>query len=220
MSTAMPMKRMGVTLPCCVLSCWVSLLAPNTTSAQENFEEKSRRVQAFLLDGKFDDAEPLVRECLEEAPKDISLLSQLDQVLNGQRKYAEADLVRDRIRMIWKKEHERNWRKKGAPVGEATWARMIVSSRDYHVIGTEYFTPEVLRPEPTITTFYKVIALSKMEGRIARLFKLEMSDIVGKFYVLREDWGSGGRQIIPYGESMPDIRQVVADAVDYLDSNQ
>ena len=86
------------------------------------------------------------------------------------------------------------------------------------MIGTEYYTPEVLGEAPAqILVFYKVIALPMADENEARLFKFEMSEIETKYYVLRESLGNDGRQVIPYGEQKPDLRQVVTEAVSYLD---
>jgi hypothetical protein len=60
-------------------------------SGQEGLVDKSKKIEHFLLNGKFDEAEPLVRDCLRQAPEEIYFLSQLDMVLNGQGKYHDAD---------------------------------------------------------------------------------------------------------------------------------
>lgn len=45
-----------------------------------------------------------------------------------------------------------------------------------------------------------------------------MSDLGMKFYVLREIFRNGGRQVRPYGNDKPDLRRVVTDAIHFLDS--
>jgi hypothetical protein len=180
--------------------------------------KKSAEIQQLIFAGQFEEAEPLVRRCLDKLPEDLSFLSKLDIVLNGQGKYSASEQVHDQILEIWNQKHAAKWRAKGSPVREATWARIVTHSRDYYVIGTEYYTPEVLGEAPAqILVFYKVIALPMADENEARLFKLEMSEIETKYYVLRESLGNGGRQVIPYGDQKPDLRQVVTDSVSYLD---
>ncbi|MDX1488872.1 MAG: hypothetical protein R3268_11765, partial [Acidiferrobacterales bacterium] len=165
--------------------CFISLATlilvltrAGTVDADDDCAKISERIQPLLLAHQFAQAEPLVRTCLREHPRQVVLLSQLDIALNGQGKHQEAERVRERILQTWHQNHEASWRARGSPVGEATWARMILSSREYDVIGAEYFVPEVLGTEPPqIVVYYKVIALPKVEGKSPRLFKLEMSDL-------------------------------------------
>lgn len=181
--------------------------------------QKSRKIQELIFASQFKQAEPLVRSCLDKGSDELYFLSQLDIVLNGQGNHGAADRVRNQILETWHQKHEAEWRAKGSPVAQATWARMVSSSHEYYVIGAEYYVPEVLGSEPPqIMVYYKMIALPKVEGKQPRLFKLEMSELVSKFYVLRETFRRGGRQVIPYGESKPDLRQVVTDTINYLDS--
>jgi hypothetical protein len=193
----------------------------NDGHVSDDCRGRSREIQQLFFAGQFEHAEPLVRSCLDKLPEDLYFLIQLDIALNGQEKYGAADRVRDQILEIWHREHEGDWKAKGSPVAEASWARLILSSREYYVVGAEYYVPEVLGSEPPqILVYYKVIALPKVEGKQPRLFKLEMSEIVTKYYVLRETFRSGGRQVVPYGDRKPDIRQVVADAIAYLDTGE
>ncbi len=177
---------------------------------------RSKKIQALLLAGKFDETEPFVRECLHESPEDIEFLSHLDVVLNGQGKYREADELRDRIRKIWEKKYKHDWIARGSPVGESSWAGMISSSKDYYLVGSEYFIPEVEGDKRHgIKSFYKVIALPKTGNGRQRLFKLNWSKIVEELYAL-EEYSMGIHMLLGY-ESMPDIRIVVNDTALYLD---
>ena len=188
--------------------------------AYADCKEEAAEIQQFIFAEKFEEAEPIVRKCLEGFPEDLAFLSNLDIVLNGQGKFNASKQVHDQILEIWKRDYEPKWREKGSPVSESSWARMVMQSKDYHVIGTEYYTPEPLGKEPaTIYSFYKLIAFPKDDEGEARLFKLEMSDILGKYYVLRESFGNGGgAQRIPYGDQKPELRRVVKEAVSYLDN--
>lgn len=210
----------------CIVKCFRSLAALTfvlTTAAavdaDDDCAKTSEMIERLLLARHFAQAEPLVRTCLSEHPGQLSLLSKLDIVLNGQGKRQAADQVRERILQTWHRNHEADWRARGSPVAEATWARMVSSSQEYYVIGAEYYVPEVLGAEPPqILVYYKVIALPRVDGKSPRLFKLEMSDLGMKFYVLRETFRNGGRQVKPYGNDKPDLPRVVIDAIHFLDS--
>ena len=175
-------------------------------------------MQQLLFAGEYDRAEPPVRKCVKQHPKEVAYLSKLDIVLNGQGKYAEAGKLREQILDIWHRYYEADWRARGAPVAESSWARMIVSTKNYIVIGTEYFVPQLLNDDPPLKAFYKIIAMPRSEDRQARLFKLEMSQWdETKFHVLREQFQSGGKQIVQYGEKRPAFHRMVEDAAAYLD---
>jgi hypothetical protein len=95
---------------------------------------------------------------------------------------------------------------------------MVMPTPKFDVIAAEYYQPEVLGTSPlTITSFYKLIVLLKSKGHAKRVFKLEMSKMIEEFYVLKE---SGGRQIIRYGARKPQLRQVAADVVKYLNGER
>jgi len=196
----------------------VMLASVLMSSPSPDLREKADEIQTLVSAGEFAKAEPLVREGLKEAPEDLWFLSRLDVVLHGRDKDKEASEVRTQILDAWRRSYREAWIQKGSPVGEATWVRMMTSSRDYRVYGAEYFTPEVLGGDFPITSFYKVIALPKEGGEGGRVFKLEMSDLIEEFYVLRELLeNGGGQQAVPYGPRKPDLRQLVKDAVQYLD---
>lgn len=204
------------------------LLMAVMATAIDAYASADCRVEAvnfrkLIYAGQFKEAEPSVRDCLERHPEDLGFLSSLDVVLNGQGRYDDADKVRDQILEIWKRDYKAKWIENGSPVGESSWARMVMQSKDYHVIGTEYYTPEPLgeKKPPMIVSFYKLLAFPEAEGGKTRLFKLEMSDIIGKYYVLRESFGDGGgAQRIPYGDEKPELRRVVKEAVSFLDSEK
>jgi hypothetical protein len=109
--------------------------------AQETLTEKAEKIEALLKAGKFDQAEPLASECLQQVPDEIYFRSQLEMALNGKTKYQEADDLADATRKLWKSKYKEQWLAKGAPVAESSWSRVIVTSDEYYLIGTEYFMP-------------------------------------------------------------------------------
>jgi hypothetical protein len=124
------------------------------------------------------EAEPLVRECLKQ--EEIYFLGQLDMVLNGQGKFGDADALRDRLRKLWEQKYKEKWIAKGVPVSESSWARMITTSKEYYVIGTEYFIPRLLEganhDDPlALFAFSKVIALPKQGSGPARILTVEQN---------------------------------------------
>jgi hypothetical protein len=183
--------------------------------------EKSEKIQALLRTGKFDDAEPLVRECIRQLPEEIYFLGQLEMVLNGQDKFREADEFRDRIRKLWEKNYKAKWIAKGSPVGESSWARVVGSSKDYDVFGVEYFVPRLLEgtDRDALIAYYKVIALPKQGNGSSRIFQLDKS-ANEKHYFLEEFSESAISMAQMYGNEMPDIRTVVRDAISYLDGKK
>jgi hypothetical protein len=187
-------------------------------TGQEALIEKSKTIQQFLLNRKFDEAEPLVRDCLRQAPEEIYFLSQLDMVLNGQAKYHDADAVGDRIRTIWVKKYKDKWLSKGAPISESSWARMMSASKDYYVTGAEYFMPRVLEGESddplALIAFYKVIALPKQGGGPARIFQLEKAKLENYYFL--EEYARAITRVSSY-KTRPDIRTLVSDTETYLD---
>jgi len=112
------------------------LLAP-TLVAQDDLSRKAKEIEDLLRSGQFSSAEPIVRECLRQAPHDINFLGQLEMSLNGQGKYAEDDQVAGSVRQIWENEYKERWIAKGSPIAESSWARIIIPSKDYFVIGAE-----------------------------------------------------------------------------------
>lgn len=98
----------------------------------------------MLKSGKFDQAEPLARECLQQEPEEIYFLSQLEMALNGQRKFQQADELAEQTRRLWKSKYKDKWIARGSPASESSWARTITTTEDYYVIGTEYFMPHML----------------------------------------------------------------------------
>lgn len=183
--------------------------------------EKSERIQTLLRAGKFDEAEPLVRECLRQAPEEIYFLGQLDMVLNGQGKFGDADELHDRIRKLWEQKYKEKWIAKGAPVAESSWARMITTSKEYYVIGAEYFIPRLLegnnQDDPlALIALYKVIALPRQGSSPARILQLNKARSEKDYFL--EEYSEGGIIMAAiYGRNKPDMRTVVADAVSYLD---
>jgi tetratricopeptide (TPR) repeat protein len=200
----------------------ILLLLGATARAEEDFEARFKEIEALLNAGKYKEAEPLARKCLEQTPRDLAFLSQLDMSLNGQERHAEADQLRDHILEVWEQDRKEEWLAKGSPKGEATWARFIVPSKDYVVIGTQYFTPELLGAvdEPHITSFYKIILRPRDKSHGLHIMKLEMSELVEPYYVLREQVKNGGDQLIPYGSRKPELREVVHDLLEVLEGKR
>jgi hypothetical protein len=183
-----------------------------------DLNQRALDAQDLIFAEKYEQAEVVIRECLKVVPKNLNFLSKLDIVLNGQGKYTDADNIRDQIREIWIKNHRDKWLADGSPVARATWARMVVQTKNYLVIGVEYYQPEVIGTNFPITSFYKIIVHPKEKGDKPRVFKLEMSNLDRVYYVLRELYleRGGGAQIIPYGSKKPEFRKVLQGAVRYL----
>jgi hypothetical protein len=145
-------------------------------------------------------------------------------VLNGQRKFREADGVRDQIKKLWKEDYEEHWIAKGSPVGESSWARVVASSTEYNVFGVEYFVPRLLeganRKDPlALLAYYKVIALPKKGNRASRIFQLDKSTNEQHYFL--EEFSEKAVSVAEmYGSEMPDIRIVVADTIGYLDGKK
>ncbi len=189
--------------------------------AQDDFSCKSQPIEDLLKSGRFEVAEPVARECLRERPHEIYFLSQLETSLNGQGKRGEADEVAASIRQIWKTEYKERWIAKGSPVAESSWARIVTASKDYYVIGTEFFMPHLVggEPEDKMTSLwadYKVIALSKRKDGGSRLFLLDKA-VSDKNYFLEEYTDTAIIMVAEYGNEKPDIRDLANEVAAYLD---
>ena len=206
----------------CACLIFSTFLSPVSAAEELNLNQRALDAQDLIFAEKYEEAEAVIRECLNVVPEDIGFLSKLDIVLNGQGKYTDADSIRDQIREIWIKKHRDKWLADGSPVARATWARMIAETKKSIVIGVEYYQPEVIGTEFPITSFYKIIVLPKVKGDKPRVFKLEMSNLDRVYYVLRELYldSGGGAQIIPYGSKKPEFRRVLQDAVRCLISKE
>ncbi len=176
-----------------------------------------------MKSGEFAKAEPLVRECLREVPQEIYFLGQLEMSLNGQGKYDEADQVAARVRQIWKTEYKEKWIADGSPVATASWARIMIFSRDYYVIGTEYFIPHSVYMDPppkskglALMADYKVIARPRRKDGVSRIFMLDKS-AYEKHYFLEEFSANAILMVATYGNEKPDIRTLTKVVADYLD---
>ena len=207
------MNRPG---PRCVFLALTFVLAL-TLSAQDDLSQKSQVIEDLLKSGKFEKAEPLVRECLRQVPHEIYFLSQLEISLNGQDKHGEADDVAARIRQIWKSEYKEAWIAKGSPVADSSWARIMTASRDYYVIGTEYFLPHPLGEH--LMADYKVIALPKRKDGGSRIFMLDKT-ASEKNYFLEDYTGVAIVMVAAYGKEKPDIRDLAKMVAGYLDRGQ
>jgi hypothetical protein len=204
----------------------LALLLATTLLAQDNLSQRAEVIGNLLKSGQFEKAEPLVRECLRQVPHEISFLGQLEMSLNGQGKYAEADQVAASVRQIWKSEYKEQWIANGSPIAEASWARIMISSKDFYVIGTEYFMPHLVEGDPTAKdkTFdlmadYKVIALPKVKGTVSRIFMLDKT-ASEKHYFLEEFSAGKITMVATYGNEKPDIRTLTKVVADYLDKSR
>jgi len=189
--------------------------------AQDDLSQKSQAIEDLLNSGKFEKAEPLVRECLRQRPHEVYFLSQLEMSLNGQGKRGEADKVAASIRQIWKSEYKARWVAKGSPVAESSWARIMTASKDYYVIGTEYFMPHLVGGDPkdkmtSLWADYKVIALPKSKDGGSRIFMLDKA-ASEKNYFLEEYTGEAIVMVAAYGKEKPDVRDLAKKVADYLD---
>ena len=218
---------MGSIILRCSLSVVILLAFVAGQGAQisnSDLEHTSEKIQVLLRARKFDEAEPLVRECIRQLPEEIYFLGQLEMVLNGQDKFREADEFRDRIRKLWEKDYKAAWIAKGSPVGESSWSRVVGSSKDYDVFGAEYFVPRLLegrdRKDPlALIAYYKVIALPKKGSGPSRIFQLDKS-ASERHYFLEEFSENAISMAERYGNAIPSIRTVVADAMSYLDGKK
>jgi hypothetical protein len=214
-------------IPRCFLPAVVLLALVAACGAQlsnSDLEQKSKKIQALLLAGKFDEAEPVVRECIRQLPAEIYFLGQLEMVLNGQGRFREADELRHQIRKLWEKNYKAEWIAKGSPVGESSWARVVGSSRDYDVFAVEYFVPRLLegkdRKDPfALIAYYKVIALPKQGNGPSRILQFDKA-ANEKNYFLEEYSEKAISMAEMYGNEMPDIRTVIRDAISYLDGKK
>jgi hypothetical protein len=204
-----------------VLPAVVMVLAPALV-AQDDLSRKAQQIGELLRSGQFSNAEPLVRECLKQAPHDIYFLGQLEMALNGQGKYAEDDQVAANVRQIWASEYKEEWLAKGSPVAESSWARIMISTKDYYAIGVEYFLPHLVEGDPTakdkksnLMADYKVIALPKQKDAGSRIFQLNKT-AWEKLYWLEEYSRESITTVHTYAVK-PDIRAVTKAVADYLD---
>ena len=191
--------------------------------SQDEPSQKSREIGNLLRSGEFAKAETMARQCLRQVPDDIYFLSQLEMSLNGQQKYGEADEVAARVREIWKSDYKEEWIKRGSPVAESSWARVIITSKNYYVIGTEYFMPHNLGGVPTekdkefaLIANFKIIATPKREDGRSRIFMLDKA-ISEKNYFLEEFAGKAIVMVASHGGREPDIRVLAKTVVNYLD---
>ena len=202
----------------------LALIAAGTAQlSKSDLDQKSEKIQVLLRAGKYDEAEPLVRECIRQMPEEIYCLGQMEMVLNGQSKFRQADELRDRIRKLWEEDYKANWIAKGSPVGESSWARVVGFSKEYAVFGAEYFIPRLFegsaKDPSALIAYYKVIAFPKTGNGPSRIFQLDKSAIE-KHYFLEEFSDEAISLSKMYGNQIPDIRAVVADTIAYLDGKK
>jgi len=205
-----------------VLPALVIALAPALV-AQDDLSQKAQQIGELLRSGEFSNAEPLVRECLKQAPHDIYFLGQLEMALNGQGKYAEDDQVAANVRQIWASEYKEEWLAKGSPVAESSWARIMISTKDYYAIGVEYFLPHLVEGKAAkdkrsnLMADYKVIALPKRKDAGSRIFQLNKT-AWEKLYWL-EEYSSESVNTVHTYPVKPDIRAITKAVAEYLDQN-
>lgn len=186
-------------------------------NAADSMEDRARSVDALIKQQKYAEAEKALVSIIADHPRELFFYSQMDIALNGQKKYAEAEAVRTKLLKVWIDYYKDQWIKKGKPKGESAWARMVDQSSVYHIIGCEYFEPERMGDDAVITNYFKILAINKKNKDDFRVFKLEMSDIIGKYYVLCEYSETAHSQIIPYGDAMPTLRVIMEDLKKVLD---
>jgi hypothetical protein len=204
-----------------LLPAVVMVLAPALV-AQDDLSRKAQQIEELLRSGEFSTAEPLVRECLKQAPHDIYFLGQLEMSLNGQGKYAEEDQVAANVRQIWASEYKQEWLAKGSPVAESSWARIMISTKDYYAIGVEYFVPHLVEGNPSakdkkfnLMADYKVIALPKRKDAGSRIFQLNKTAWEKDYWL--EEYSRESINTIQTYAVKPDIRAVTKAVADYLD---
>lgn len=210
-------------IQCLSLLLLLALFLTTFVVSQDEPSQKSREIENLLRLGEFAKAETMARQCLPQLRDDIYFLSQLEMSLNGQQKYGEADQVAARVRQIWKSDYKEKWIAKGSPVAESSWARVITTSKNYYVIGTEYFMPHRLGGDPAgkdkefaLIASYKIIAIPRRENGGSRIFMLDKA-VSENNYFLEEFSGKANVMVAAYGRREPDIRDLAKTVVDYLD---
>jgi hypothetical protein len=192
-----------------------------TLQAQETLKEKAEKTEVLLKSGKFDQAEPLARECLQQEPEEIYFLSQLEMALHGQSKFQQADELAERTRRLWKNKYKDKWIARGSPAAESAWARVMTTTQDYYVIGTEYFMPHMLagnaKDGATLEGFYKVILQPVISNGTSRLFFLNKARQEHSYFLEEVDVTGSWHMVAAYGHELPPLREIVKVVVEYLD---
>lgn len=182
--------------------------------------EASNEIERLLQAGKFKKAGALAEECIAAAPEDIGFLSKRSMALYGQGRADEAEALRDEILDLWTRRYRDNWVARGSPRGEAAWARMILPAKRYHVYLAEYYEPQILTLDGVeVRVPYKFVAIPKdRKGNAGRVFKFEARRTSGggEIYSLREVLEAVHKLAIPYGPEEPELQDVAAETVEYL----
>ena len=107
-------------------------------------------------------------------------------------------------------------------MGESSWARVVGRSKEYDVFGVEYFVPRLLQGGPidkdpqALIAYYKVIAFPMAGNGPSRIFQFDMCASEKNYFL--EEFSEGSIIMAKmYGNEMPHIRTVVAEATGYLD---
>lgn len=207
----------------CLFCLPVLLVLLASCRPQDDLAQKSEKTITLIHSDKFKEAEPLVRECLRQAPVGLYFLSQLDIVLNGQGKFHDADELRDHIRGIWKEKFRGKSPARGGLVSKAGWTRVVACAKDYQIIGLEYFTPHFLSgtgsEDPLLlSSFYEIEAIPIQGSSSARIFLLDRFKAEKKYFL--EEFGPRSITMAAAYDEKPDIRAVVKDAIKYLDQRE
>ena len=178
----------------------------NAEQPSESPEETLRSIYLQLRNRKYAEAESAAREAIRHFPKIIEFYICLDQALNGQEKFEEAETLRSTILEVWEKNYKEEFLENGSPIRDRTWARMLLYGKGFVIIACEYFIPEQLGEEPAIiTNHYKFIVMYGPNPEDGRVFKLEHSNINQDYYVISELTHSGFTQTVPFGSRKPPI---------------
>lgn len=200
------------------LCCFMALVPVLGAQCPLDVEWHSQTIESLMMTGKFDDAEPLVHKRIQEAPNNINSLELLEVLMNGQHKFHEADEVRTQIRTLWLQQCKKDWIAKGSPTEESHWWRMASQSKDYYVVGSEYFLPQIIEGDPrdrsALIGYYRILGYPTAGGR-ARLFLLNHAKTEKDYFL--EEFSRDKITMASSYAKMPDLRVVVADVVKYLD---
>ncbi|MEM7179802.1 MAG: hypothetical protein AAF518_02740 [Spirochaetota bacterium] len=185
-------------------------------SKDKIFDPKINRIveetYSLIIEEKYKSAKQKIFQCLNIYPKNFQCLIQLDIIYNCTYNAEDAQKTRAKILEIWNQDFKRDWIKQGRPIRTSTWARFVKIYGSYSVIGTEYFVPEVSGEGVlTLSNYYKIIMRPLKRNLKFRIFKLEMSNVDQKYYVLSEISNNGFTQIIPYGSKLPSFLQLMQD---------
>lgn len=191
--------------------------APAVPEAKAGEEATLQALYETLADRKYSEAEKAARLAIEQYPERIEFYVCLDQALNGQKRYEEAEAVRNQILTVWTAHYKEEFLEAGMPIRLRTWARMVTYTPGFIILSCEYFMPEELGDEePKITNYYKFIVHYGPNPQDVRIFKLEHSNIIADYYVIGELSDAGHRQVVSFGSQKPTLQDATAALVQKL----